>query len=361
MLYAYLNSNLGDDLFIKIISERYPNIIFRLVVSNIYKETFKENKNIRIYDLSLFNKLDSLLLRLINKKPISNMIAKNCIASVYIGGSLFIQKGNFDWHIIFRINKSRLIHLQPFYLLGANFGPYQDEEFYIKYKELFKEYKDICFRESYSYNLFKDLDNVRISPDIVFNYKPHKKVKPKKQIAVSVIDLKNRTNLNSFHLTYIIRLAQICESFISKGYEIQLISFCSNKEGDINAIEDIISGVEEKYKDKVHQCLYQGKNIESIILILQESEYILATRFHAMILGWALERPVFPIIYSNKMLNVIKDTGFKGQYTRIEEMNNLSMDDVMYNLKNNVLLDNINELRIQAEEHFKILDKLLKA
>ncbi|ODA40289.1 polysaccharide pyruvyl transferase family protein [Desulfosporosinus sp. BG] len=358
MLYAYLNSNLGDDLFIKIIVERYPDICFKLIApTTMYKKTYKHNGNLKIYNLGVFiKKLDSMLLRITNKNIITNFLAKTCIASVYIGGSLFIQS-NFNWRKIYKLNKIKMIQNQPFYLLGANFGPYQDVEFYNSYKELFRKYEDICFRESYSYNLFKDLKNTRFAPDIVFTYNPSKNIAPKKQIAISVINLKNRLSFSKYHLTYIKQLINICEDYISKGYEIQLVSFCSNQ-GDIEAVKEIQSGIKKEYQCNVHQYLYEG-DIESCVSVLKESVYILATRFHAMILGWIVGRPVFPIIYSDKMLNVIEDTGFKGKFIRIQEIDSLSMDDVYYNLQNQIVLD-IEEQKLRAEEQFLHLDKQLK-
>lgn len=359
MLYAYLNFNLGDDLFIKLIVERYPDVTFKLIAPKMYKEIYTQNKNIKVYNLGLLNKFDSLLLRIVNKKVITNFIARRCLASVFIGGSLFIQQGNFNWKIIYKLNKSRINPNQPFYLLGANFGPYQDDEFYYCYKQLFEKYEDICFRESYTYNLFKDMKNARFAPDIVFTYNSSKNIEPKKQIAISVINLKKRFSLAKYHLTYIKQLIYICEDFISKGYQIQLVSFCSN-EGDSEAVKEIQSGIKKDSQGNVHQYLYDG-DIESCIAVLKESEYILATRFHAMVLGWIVGRPVLPIIYSDKMLNVIEDTGFKGKFMRIQEMDNILMDDVFYNLKNQIVLANIAEQKKQAEEHFLNLDKLLKA
>lgn len=357
MLYAFVKSNLGDDLFIKIITERYPNISFNLIAPTVYKKTFEKNTNLKIYNLNFATrKLNALLGRLFNKRIISNLIAKQCDISVYIGGSLFIENTN-KWKRIFRIDKCNLIKNQPFYLLGANFGPFQDKEFYISYKQLFQKYDDICFRESYSYNLFKDIKHVRYASDIVFTYKPPKNVDIKKQIAISVINLKRREALSRYHSIYIKQLIRICEDFVSKGYQIQLVSFCTD-EGDVEAIDEIIKGIKDEYISSILQYLYEG-NIESCISIIQQSEYILATRFHAMILGWVMQRPVFPILYSNKTLNVINDVSFQGKYIRVQDMDQLSMDDVYYNLEKQIVV-NVDEQKVRAEEQFLYLDKQLK-
>ena len=41
-VYAYTRQNLGDDLFIKILCERYPNTQFVLYAPNVYKDIFKD-------------------------------------------------------------------------------------------------------------------------------------------------------------------------------------------------------------------------------------------------------------------------------------------------------------------------------
>ena len=50
---------------------------------------------------------------------------------------------------------------KPVFILGANFGPYITQDFFDKYFFLFSKCHDICFRDSYSKELFKNLDNVR--------------------------------------------------------------------------------------------------------------------------------------------------------------------------------------------------------
>lgn len=46
---AYLNANLGDDLFIKVLCERYKNVSFHICGNKLYKETLKSIKNVKLY------------------------------------------------------------------------------------------------------------------------------------------------------------------------------------------------------------------------------------------------------------------------------------------------------------------------
>ena len=61
-LYAYLQFNLGDDLFVKHLIEKYPNVKFYILADSKYKKIFRKNKNLivisnSVYKIKIFNKL----------------------------------------------------------------------------------------------------------------------------------------------------------------------------------------------------------------------------------------------------------------------------------------------------------------
>lgn len=49
IIYAYTKFNLGDDLFIKVLCERYPKTKFIIYAPKDYKKCFKDIKNIKCY------------------------------------------------------------------------------------------------------------------------------------------------------------------------------------------------------------------------------------------------------------------------------------------------------------------------
>ena len=168
LLKAYSKNNLGDDLFIKIITQRYNHEKFVLIngKNNI---TFKKIKNLEIKK-SIF---DKILEKLIYKySRLELKVSKTASLIVLIGGSMFIQYDNIE--NVKKRNKFYYLVNKPYYILGTNFGPYKDEEYFLEYKKIFSEAKDICFREKYSYDLFENrLENVRYASDIVFSLKTH--------------------------------------------------------------------------------------------------------------------------------------------------------------------------------------------
>ncbi|HWJ77148.1 MAG TPA: polysaccharide pyruvyl transferase family protein [Niallia sp.] len=356
MVYAYTKFNLGDDLFIKILCERYPNTNFILYAPSKYKSCFKEIKNLRCFPS------DSLITRSINyffrKCNLNNFIekflSKSCDGGVYIGGSLFIQGER--WKEYFeQYTSTKNIKNKPFFLLGANFGPYQEKEYYSKHKELFSEYTDICFREKYSYEKFKDLPNVRIADDIIFQLGNSTELIETNNIVISVIKPSYREHLSDYDKLYFDKMKDLTIYFVEKGFNVTLTSFCE-QEGDEEAIEKIMQLIPNKYKSNVKKHYY-FMNIEQTVNLISTSKYVIASRFHAMILGWVYNKPVFPIVYSEKMTNVMEDVGFQGYFIDFKNLQLITPERVLNGLKGN-LLDVSNQVK-NAEKHFEILDKLL--
>lgn len=356
IIYAYTKFNLGDDLFIKVLCERYPKTKFIIYAPKDYKKCFKDIKNIKCYSSqSILNRAINYIFRKINKNNfVESYLAKKCDAGVYIGGSLFIQgdgwKENFEQY-----TKTKKIDNKPFYLLGVNFGPYNDKEFYIEHKQEFKKYTDICFREKYSYELFKDLPNVRIADDIIFQYKKPN-VKEDNSVSISVIKPSYRKHLKMYDEIYYKAIKDMAIKFIKEGMKVNLVSFCEY-EGDVEAIEKIVSLIPNQYLDKINKHYYKI-NIDETINLLAKSKFIIASRFHAMILGWVFNKPVLPIVYSSKMTNVINDIEFNGLYIDFENLESIDTEEVLKSIYNNKV--NVSKQVENAKNHFKNLDEFLK-
>lgn len=355
LIYAYTEFNLGDDLFIKVLCERYPDTEFRICAPRLYKLCFKEIKNLKVYSS------DSILLRgigyICRKLKIHNVAQKYLVNQsdgvVHIGGSIFMQAENWVEH--FKHAESIRNKDKPYYLLGSNFGPYTDTEYYDEHKRMFKDYTDICFREQYSYDLFDDLDNVRLAPDIIFQLDPpaaHSKSED--YIVLSVIQ-PSAKGLNGFDNLYYEKMKELAIYFIEKGYAVHFMSFCEH-EGDQLAIEKIQSLIDPAYMSAIQVHLYKT-NMEEVLSILAHSSFIVASRFHAMILGWVFQKPVFPVAYSNKMINVMEDVGFEGLYADFTTLE-LMQPEQVYESMTTYRLDVTPQTK-HAEKHFEHLDSYL--
>lgn len=269
---------------------------------------------------------------------------------IYIGGSLFQETAKTN---IYKIKlPKRYWKDLPVYILGANFGPFITKEYYDKYHEIFTKCSGVCFRDKKSYNLFKNIDCVRYAPDIIFNYKLPV-VNKEKSIAISVIGEKTGCNYQK----YLDRIIEVVKFYINKGFSIKLLSFCEN-EGDKIASMFIESHVDVELRNKIKCYSYDG-DVERFTKILISSDFIIATRFHSMILGWLSGIPVFPVVYNEKMENVINDFGFKGKYVSLNDFGDVSLLDIEYNRLHKITLEGLNEIIKDAEKQFSFLDEIL--
>lgn len=354
MIYAYTRQNFGDDLFVKLLCERYPETSFWIYTDPTYKRTWRTNKNLKVFsNHNVIAKGMNFIGNLLGKmNTYEHILAKRCDACVYIGGSLFIQGP--DWESNFCYTKTRQIEGKPFYLLGVNFGPYSEQKFFEKYNEWFATLEDICFREMSSYRLFSHLKNTRCEKDIILSYKPSMSAGEQKKVAVSVIEPARREKLCDFANGYYEGLSRICRYMYRMGYQIHLVSFCS-PEGDDDAMKRLTS----KLADCAEvTCSTYSDNLDHVIEVFQTSEYIIASRFHAMILGWILGKKVLPVVYSDKMTHVMEDLGYQGMSTTIESLGNFDETKVTEILRAYNYID-MEQTRKEAGKQFAKLDTFL--
>ncbi|MFP9130245.1 polysaccharide pyruvyl transferase family protein [Niallia sp. BSM11] len=326
LISAYLNNNLGDDLFVKVLCERYPQTQFYIYENKGKLSAFTGIKNLHvIYPNILYKVIDKIPNKLFSKSFIRTMLGLTMDAHVYIGGSLFIEKEN--WKMKIKKDKAKLLNNKSNFLLGCNFGPYENSGFFESYQHIFSNYDDVCFRDNQSYELFKELPNVRLAQDVVFNLDYQAQgIQVEKRVGISLIDVSNRENLAPFKAAYLQKMKEICESFINNDYQVTLFSFCKY-EGDEKAIAELLQVMDDKYKPNIKVVNYKN-DLDTALAELHKVEIMYATRFHAMILGLLFKKKVFPIIYSKKMTNVLHDINFEGKYSEIKDIGKLDITEL---------------------------------
>lgn len=344
LITAYVAGNLGDDLFIAILCQRYPNVSFTMFCPLEYRMFYTNIQNLELLSESeIYNSdlLDEITLQ------------------IMIGGSLFMQPKD-ESRITDKFNSvssSRLSSNIPFLVIGANFGPYCNPLHYKLYNEWFSNLTDLCFRDKYSFNLFSGLTNVRWAPDIVFNMKLPL-VKSRKIIVISCIYHNNRIGLSNYSVNdYYTFLAEISNEYAKKGYHIIFQSFCEHQQDSIAALQ-ICRLIEPQHQNKVSIFKYNGDTMQLLKTFLQ-AEYVIGTRFHSIIISWLAQIPVYPIVYNEKTLNVLKDYGFRGNYANIDNLVTHSFDEIDYNRLHEYRL-NCQNLVKNATQHFYKLDMFLK-
>lgn len=345
-MYAYDKQNLGDDLFVHTITKRYPHAKFYIWSDKKNQTVFRCLPNLKVLDQ------DSRLVRFLNRLRPSLLaryrawLEKRCVAVVYIGGSIFMEYDPVVYPSWWEYEAEN----RPFYVLGANFGPYRNPIFRDNYAGIFAKMQDVCFRDTYSYDLFPNVPTVRQASDILFAYPMPQVPVKEKQIFVSVIDCASRDDshkLKNLDGRYVSGMVELLKGYLEQGYTPVLCSFCKH-EGDELGIQKIQDALADSRVQTLH---YNGTNADAIIKALAESELVIGTRFHATILALAAGRPVLPIIYSDKTLHVLQDLGFDGVTYDIRK-------DGTWSAVKGTAMD-VSHAKADGQKHFAKLDSVI--
>lgn len=346
----YSALNLGDDLFIYILSQRYgENNI--LTYSQKIPESLDKIYTLPRYKYVLFRALEKIT----RKSFLDIWLNRTSEVYVYIGGSIFIENNNLqEWKKNAQSYKDLSI---PYYILGSNFGPYKNPEFVSIVRGIISGAQDVCFRDKASYKLFKDIPSVRVATDIAFTLDVNKfrsTSEQSKTVVISVIDAYSRFDKTTAD-RYEREIVRFSKQLVKDDYKVTLMSFCKY-EGDETAIRRILDKMSEKLKKTISSYMYTG-DIEEALGVLSESEVIVASRFHAAVLGLVFGKKVLPIVYSDKTLNILRDLDFDGPIFDIREIGKFSgrKFDI-----SSLRLNDVSKQKKLAEKQFQELDKILE-
>ncbi|TFH63643.1 polysaccharide pyruvyl transferase family protein [Peribacillus frigoritolerans] len=337
LVLGYLNKNLGDDLFFKILFERYKNVEWYFV-------------DVDEQHISPFINL--------NVKTISN---KDFLLSFYkydglvnIGGSIFIQNKRWLLQFIKRLYYTIPLKLlrKKVIIIGANFGPFKGKLFKYIYASYFKLIDFVSFRDKKSFLLFKGNKKVKKASDIVFSLKIKRNNSIKNVIGISLMDFSWREGSKENHDNYLKSMINLTDWLLKKDYNVKLFSFCEN-EGD-HAISRILL---DKFKDKNISSIDYNGDIDRFLEEYSMVSGHVCLRFHSVILSILLRIPFYPIIYSGKTLNLLEDLYGDTDFINVKEIQKLNPENVMENL---FLKDiNLEGIIKDSNNHFKLLDNFL--
>lgn len=355
-LYAYDKVNLGDDLFIRTITSRYPGTKFYLWSDAINKHNFADIRNLILVDQ------DSVSIRMLSKiwpsfpSRYHAWIENHCDAVVYIGGSIFIEYPHWERYVTWW-NEKATQHMM--YVLGANWGPHTTEAYRAGLAEAFSTMQDVCFRDRYSCEQFEGVSTVRYAPDMLLDYPMPCCAIKQKQIFVSLIHCggDDHSSLSPYKNTYLGNMVTLLQKYLDDGCSIVLASFCKH-EGDEQAVLDILQRLNGS-SDRLRTLKYNGTNSKDLLEAIAESDYVIATRFHGVILALAAGRPVLPVIYSDKTLHTLESIGFHGRVFDFRLSEPMQYEQSKENWEHDRGVQ-IEQLRLKSQKHFAKLDLMLK-
>ena len=341
-IHAYCQQNLGDDMFVKTLVRRYKNVKFIMRTEPEYSEAFLAEPN-----LILKNKQRQSVLERIKHAFFYDAFIK-------IGGSIFMEPKNWRYKKPFAAWQCKILNRNKF-IVGANFGPYYTKGFYDRAYSSLRYYRGICFRDSQSYELFSSLSQVMCAPDILFGYPNYPEIIKGNGVGISVIYPERKLLPYEVTESYYEALAIFADSLIEFGIPVRFLGFC-RAERDDEAISCVLAKM--KYPWQAESFIYNGK-VSAFLERINECETIIASRFHAMIIGFALKKKVLPVIYSSKQLNVLCDLGFTGPICNLLK-DKITAEQIMEVFDKIPTVKGVEALACESKKQFLWLDKILK-
>lgn len=349
----YLAFNLGDDMFLDVLTKRYPNAEFTIFhPGNNYNEFFSLFRNVKRFQYTFKHKIFRKF-GIYDKLIDYDEMAKEFDALVFLGGGIFREESYADKLYEYRVSIiSSFKHANKrTFFLGCSFGPYKTKGFFNNYFELFNKCDDVCFRDKYSYELFKKLENVRYAPDILWSYKFEEEISKEKTVGYSIISPKHKEGLENYYDLYVEKIVASIVTNYTAGYHIKLFSFCE-PEGDLLTINEVFKEIPQQMLEKVEIINYRG-NIKAFLDRFSKIEVLYASRFHANILGLLYNIKTIPIVYSIKTTNLLRDIKFEGEVIEFSNLEKICKIDIR-------ALDNkFKSYHKKGVEHFKYLDNFL--
>lgn len=372
---AFVMGNLGDDLFIYTLCRRYPEQSFILCGKHKYKEVFADLKNLTYISTDTIlkkwifriKKLPAWLYNFVNKKlgrerlkPLSGCFewfSKYSKRNILISGSIFmqLQEGRMLQNPYY-LGEMEYYRRQP-YIIGCNFGPYINEEYREFYEKCFYQASQVTFRDEYSYELFPKACT-SWAPDILFTFDKTYAKKPEIEgyVAISVMNLnKDGEQEEEKAESYEKAIAELISYLQGMEKGVVLLGFCKDQ-GDDEAIARIVKQL--PCKSGVTSYCYPQAAADEMVGFLAYAENVVASRFHAMVLGWVFEKITVPVVYSEKMMNTIRSVNPDSAVITTEDIRNRSKKLVKVYRECQVRKQkpDMKVLRVKAQKHFEKLD-----
>jgi colanic acid/amylovoran biosynthesis protein len=343
LIDAFVEKNLGDDLFLKILFDRYSSNIEWYVIcsSDASLGAFQGYRNVKRYDKKI-------------------LTYKDFDAVINIGGSIFIQGGHW-WikQLMIRLKYAIPMKLRhrPVFIVGCNFGPCNSRLMFFFNKLFIKFFvTDICFRDLKSYKLFDNLKHSRYNPDIVFGLDVTRidklKIGNNNKVGICVMNFEDERINNR----YTDKMAELTRMLCRENKKVLFFSFCK-MQNDLSAYAKIKKKIGKSYSDEISLIEYDG-NIIEFLMEYSKLTAVVTLRFHSLVLSQIMKINYYPIVYSNKTINLLQDQKFPYDYTKIENINKLNI---------NTILEQLNKPAYSVKcvgnplDHFAQIDKFINA
>lgn len=357
MIKAYLDKNLGDDMMIRMLVKQLKNHQFFLHINDKSKASaFYDLPKLKLCRPIAGNKLQKWLY-----------IRKEYDAIIKVGGSIFQIYSLNSIRAFIKILVEDLILKSlgvKLFIVGCNIGPIKVKWGKIIVKWIIKNsmYTSVRDKESYKIINPKKRDHsIHYYPDMVLASQEYfdQVDTMKKGTCLGISTYRFRTNPECNEIFHSKMINIINRYHDMTKQKVLLFAFDSGSENDIGPAYSILDGI--KKKELVEIIVYSG-NIKKIIKAYTRCHSFISVRFHSAIIALKLQIPFIPIIYSDKMENMLDDIAYKGLKYDTTNIKDLHEEDVIHALinENNICKGCKTNYSEDALGHLNSLKKFLK-
>jgi len=356
LLTAYLDHNLGDDLFVDYFCKKYADHEVLLICDQegALNAQLEGNRNLRKIGLKAAVK-----------------IMPRVDAFVMIGGSIFQDIPEFHRYDVRRnilVTWARFLGARV-YILGCNIGPIFSKRAIRTFKYCFFLANKISVRDTASIALlraWKCRSNYVLAPDLIFSYPyvPRRATTKKTPVlGISVINIKPLSDQTG---AYLRKLAQIVDRYLVERADgiVRLFGFNGGAGNDGTAIERLVALTDGRNRGRIELHQYgSNSNLESFLDCFAECDFHICTRFHSLVLSLMYRIPYLPIAYSDKTTNLLHDIGYSARSVDYAKMADLDAAEVTAEILARVgeRLPDTDDLAKRSLVHFAALDEYIAA
>ena len=298
---GYFDRNFGDDMMMKLVVRSLPDIHF-LVESTV----------------------DTLILSEPNVEQADYAECRRFPTLIVTGSSFMINTT-----AAFRSELRKFLrgHRPGDYCLGCNMEPLSNSVKRFLIRKKMNKFKLITCRDQASYRwLCRNTRKPKVHclPDILFSF-PEEWIPRCADPQKLGIALMHRSG-DEANCDYYCAMAEAADAWIqSTGNEVLLMAFDTGKEDDLFACHSVRERMQ--FPEKA-QIVAHGDGTE-IPEAFAQCKKIIGARFHSMVLALRMGIPFFPVIFREKMRNLILDMGYPISGCEIQRIDRPAISDFL--------------------------------
>lgn len=233
----------------------------------------------------------------------------------------------------------------------------------------FRSYRDLETR-NYLCSIDAKVAADRVYPDLAFSL-PGRSHRPSTMIAGRRLivglglmlyhrKLSNDVGTKPTYLTYLEQLTLLVQWLLAQGYDIRLLI---GELSDESVVAEFKALLKEKLANYSDERIVDGhvESVEDLLTQLSETDAVVATRFHNILLAFVLNKPVISISFHQKCSSLVKDMGLGEYCQEIKHLDGKRLIEQFKKLEKNaeslrqIISNKVEERRHALDEQYRLL------